>query len=565
MRKILLVSGLAVLTVLQAAVAWNARLFWKGKAVVNEPEAKTRILLRANAVYPWNAASYFELGKVYFERGAEALGDPAVRDRYFDLSVEAFLRSLRLNPASPEAHFHLAQTLLYMSYMSLPAPLGYFEEYLKAAALTGHSSQIYFEVGKVMLSRWETLSPGEKDFAADILKKTLAGKDQDRLLDLLEIWSLDCRDHALLERILPDDGPSLRACARFLGERSTSLEARQLALARAEKLDFLRAKSQLDKGRQAAEALRATAAKVHYEDAVWVLRSIKFYQDLVGRELFDPKEFDQVRKTARRLQAMNGIERTRSIADKDGVIAAYFALEDDPTALGEFEDFVRGKGLLGEGSTAVSSFRELPTLAFRLALDFRRKRYEDIVGAGDLLASSPLTIPPSHRAFYVRILGLIGESDLELHDVPDAEKHFRMALELEPENLDILLGLERCDERLNAGAKPDEIRQAIDRLTTPATIDLGGRTLEKGESFKVDLVTDGRPRTLRLGFTPAVPGGHPLVSIFMNGRVAWENNGDTGSAAFVVSPLTGVNSLEITAVGGAINLVGITQDIFAGR
>ncbi|HDT13031.1 MAG TPA: hypothetical protein ENO03_01615 [Candidatus Aminicenantes bacterium] len=565
MRKICLVSGLAALVALQAAIAWNARLCWKGKAIVNEPEARTRILLRANAVYPWNAAGHFELGKVYFERGAEALGDPAARDRYFDLSVEAFLRSLRLDPASAQAHFHLAQTLLYMSYMSRPAPLGYFEEYLKAARLTGHNSQIYFDVGKVMLSRWDTLSPTEKDFAADILGKTLAGRDQDRLLDLLGIWHLDCRDPALLERILPDHGPSLRACARFLGERSTSLEARQLALARAEKLDFSRAKSQLDKGRQAAEASRAAGAKGYYQTAVWVLRSIKFYQDLVGRELIDPDEFDRVQRTVRRLQAMNGIERTRSIADEDGVIAAYLALEDDPAALGEFEDFVRAKGLLGEDPKALTSFEELPTLAFRLALDFRRKRYEDIVGAGDLLAASSLTVPPSHRSWYVRSLGLIGESNLERRDVREAEKYFRMALELEPENLAILLGLERCGGRRSPGDKPDELRRAIDRLTSPATIDLGGRTLDKGESLQVDLVTDGRPRTLRLGFTPAIAGGHPLVSIFVNGRVVWEDIGDTGSGAFPVSPLIGVNSLEITAVGGAIELAGITQRIAAGR
>ena len=41
-----------------------------------------------------------------------------------------------------------------MSYLGLPAPLGYFEEYKRAAELTGHNSQIHFDVGKVLLGRW---------------------------------------------------------------------------------------------------------------------------------------------------------------------------------------------------------------------------------------------------------------------------------------------------------------------------------------------------------------------------------------------------------------------------
>ena len=86
-----------------------------------------------SAVFPWNDLVAFELGKAYFERGAEALGDPAARDRSFGQAVEAFLRSLRLDPGRAAVHFHLAQTLLYMSYLSLPAPVPYFEEYKRAA------------------------------------------------------------------------------------------------------------------------------------------------------------------------------------------------------------------------------------------------------------------------------------------------------------------------------------------------------------------------------------------------------------------------------------------------
>ena len=73
-KKVLPLVGLAALVLLQAAVAWNARLCWRVRAVVTDPDAKIRLLERADAVFPWNDAASFELGKVYFERGVEVLG-----------------------------------------------------------------------------------------------------------------------------------------------------------------------------------------------------------------------------------------------------------------------------------------------------------------------------------------------------------------------------------------------------------------------------------------------------------------------------------------------------------
>ncbi|HMA53894.1 MAG TPA: hypothetical protein VKT17_05505, partial [Acidobacteriota bacterium] len=237
MKKILSLAALAALVVLQAAFAWNARLWWRAKAVAAGPDEKIRLLLKADAVFPWNDAVPFELGKAYFERGAEALGDPAARDALFRRSIGSFLRSLRLNPGSPAAHFELAQTLLYASYAALPAPVAYFDEYRRAAELTGHNSQIHFDAGKVLLGRWDGLAPGEKDFVIGLLRSSLAGKGDERLLDLLETWNLSNRDPGLIDRILPEDPVSLRTYARFLGERSLSLEDRQTALARAEALE----------------------------------------------------------------------------------------------------------------------------------------------------------------------------------------------------------------------------------------------------------------------------------------------------------------------------------------
>ena len=555
-KKVLPIVGLALLVLLQAAVARNARLCWRAK-VESDPGVKERLLRRADAIFPWNDEVHMELGKVYFERGAEALADPAARDSLFRRSIGSYLRSLRLNPASPAAHFELAQALLYMSYTAPPAPLGYFDEYRRAAELTGHSSQIHYDVGKVLLGRWDGLAPAERDFVASLLKSSLADAGEERLLDFLETWNLSSRDFGLIERVLPADAAALRTYARFLGERSLSLAARQSALARAEALDVARARAEVDRGRREAESFRTAEASARCAAALQALGSVRFYQRLTGIELFDPKEYDAIRKAARRLLAMDRIEETRSLTDEDGTIAAYLALEDDFTALGEFEAFIKERGLLGEAGTD-SPFKDLRTLAFRMTLDFKQNRYRDIARIGDLLASSSLVIAPSGRPSYALILRLIGESNLKLDNVYEAEEYYRKALEAGPGDLVVLLGLERCCGRLNEEAKAADVRRAIDRLTSPAETDLGGRLLHKGETLKIDLVTAGGPKTIRLDFAPATPGARPVVAVFLDGRVAWEKNGDTGFAAFPGTLDPGTVSLEITAVSDAVSLGRIT-------
>lgn len=558
-KKILPLAGLAALVALQASVAWNERLEWIGRAAAADPEERIRALGRAEAVFPWNAAVAFELGKAHFERGVRALGDPAVRDRAFGLSVEAFLRSLRLDPGDAAAHFHLGQTLLYMSYLGLPAPLPYFEEYERAARLTGHNSQIRFEVGKVLLGRWPALALDERDFAAGILRRSLAGGGPERLREVLETWALEVGDYDLVERVLPDEAPALRAYARFLGERGLALDRRHGALARAERLDLERARAEVEEGRRAAESFRLGEAAERFRTALEALDGVRFYQALAGRDLLDAADHESLRRTALRHLAMVRVDETRSLVDETGALDDYLAAGDEFTALGEFERFLKERGLLGEAPTTAAPFKDLATLAFRMTLDFRMNRYRDIVRAGDLLASSSVVVAPSGRPSYLRILNLIGEANLKLDYVYEAERHFRLALEVEPGSLEALLGLERCLERVNDEAGAAEVRRRIEARAGPARIDLGGRRLTKGEIFEVEIPADGRPAGLRLEFQADPAVRPPLVAVFLNGRVAWEGSGDTGPVVIPGVLRAGLNSLEIEAVGGPLTLVAVTR------
>ncbi len=558
-KTLFLLVGLAALAALQAAVAWSGWLLGKGSVEGTDPAERIRVLERAEAVFPWNAAVPFELGKAQFERGVRALGDPAVRDPAFELSVEAFLRSLRLDPGDAAAHFHLGQALLYMSYLSLPVPIPYFEEYERAARLTGHNSLIHFEVGRVLLGRWPALAPEEREFAVDILRRSLAAGDDERLRAVLETWALEAADYGLIESVLPDDAGALRTYARFLGERALSPARRHEALARAESLDLVRAGREIDAGRRDAESFRLPEAAGRFRTALKALSGIRFYQDLAGSELIDPAGYEGLRRTALRLLAMTSIEGTRSLVDEDGVVAAYLAAGDEFSAMGEFERFLKERGLLGEGPTATAPFKDLPTLAFRMTMDFHLNRYRDIVRTGDLLASSSIVVAPSGRPSYVRVLGLVGEANLKLDNVYEAERQFRLALDVDPENLDALLGLERCYGRLNDEERAAEVRRRIESVVSPARMDLGARRLAKGETYKVTIVSDGLPANLRLDFRAEPTGSAPLVAVVLNGRVAWEEKGDTGFAVIPARLRAGPNSLEVEAVGGPLTLISVAR------
>lgn len=558
MKKIVLLAALAILAILQASVAWNAHLLTVAQDRAAGPRKVVEVLELANRVYPWNDLVHFELGRVLFEQASESLGDPGVRDAALLRSSEAFMTALRLNPGSAAVHFHFAQALLYMSYLSLPVPVPYFEEYKKAATLTGHNSQVFFEVGRVLLSRWGSLSTEEKDFALDILSRAMAGKREDRFTALLETWRLSGGEPSVIDRIVPEDAALLRAYARFLGDRSLLLEVRKTALARAEHLEFLRAKNDLLRAERALDYFQGVEAAAHLRSCLRALDSIRFYQSLAGMELIDPNEFRSVRKTALRLLVQDQMERTRSLDDPEGLLARYLELEDQVPALGEFESFIRERGLLGEAGTAAARIGDLRALAFQMTLNFKQNRYRDIVRAGDILSSSYLVIPESGRSSYVRILGLLGESCLKLDYVYEAEEYFRKALDVASDDLEVLLGMERCYERLNDGPKAAGVREMIEGLLSPARLELDREPIDKGGMRTVELVFDGRPRAFRVEFESLQAEARPLVAAVFNGRVVWEGLLEEGALAFPASPRVGPNSLELVAVGEALRLNGIT-------
>ncbi|GAG56694.1 unnamed protein product, partial [marine sediment metagenome] len=209
-------------------------MYYRAEGNIEDIDKKIKILERANQIYPSNGLVFYELGKAYFDLGIQNLHDRVLSESYLRKSIESYSRSIKINPTSLFSHFNFAQSLLYMSFFYPSSDISYHDEYRKAALLAGHNHQIFYEVGKIYLSIWPEISEKDKDFTFDILRKIASGKEREKLQNLMQIWDLNVKDYAVMEKILPEDAVVYRFYARFLGEKSLSLEKRQEMLARAE-------------------------------------------------------------------------------------------------------------------------------------------------------------------------------------------------------------------------------------------------------------------------------------------------------------------------------------------
>ncbi len=564
MKKATLIFLLVILGIVQAVIYWNAHLYHKALTLVGDPASRSRLLERAVRVYPWNPLAHFELGKALFELASNALGDPPARDAALDRSYASFMKSLRLDPGPVSSHFHLAQTLLFMAYLSRPTPLSYIEEFKKTALLTGHNTQVYFEVGKILLSRWASLPDEEKAMTLDILQKMLAGRDRDKFQALLEVWYLHAQDPTIIDRIIPDDVELLRTYGAFLGERSLSVEERHKALAKAEALVFERAKADFERGQRSFDYYQGDEARRSLSACVRAMDTIKFYQTLAGLSLIDVEEYSRIRKEAALLLAKIEIDETRNLTDQHGYIRTYLALEDRVPAVSEFEKHIKDRGLIDEGSDPGSARRDFESLAFRMSLDYKQNRYREITRAAAVLESSLLIVPSSSRESYVQILRIIGDSFLKLDYVYEAERYFRKALEISPDNLDTLLRTEKCYERLNDEVKAAEIRTLVASLVTPREFVPAGGQIRKGETRTVQVVSDGQPVVYRIFLKTEASGFRPLVSVFFGGRIVWEDYADENGVSFSGTPAVGTNSILVQPVNGPVTLDRAAVDPRAG-
>jgi tetratricopeptide (TPR) repeat protein len=550
MKKALILAVLGLLGIAAIGSYANIHLYYRSTALTEDPAARIRLLEKANTFFPWSALVHFELGKAYFDRGIEDIGNVDRRDADLRSSFASFERSLRLDPGALQTHFQFAQSLLYMAYLSLPAPVSYFEEYKKAALLTGHNSQIFYEVGKVLLSRWTGLSPSERVFTRDILKRMLAQKDKEKLAGVLQVWDMNSRDYALMDAILPEDAAVLRIYSGFLGEKGLSLEARHAALARAEHLEFTAAERESEAGQRALDSFRTAEAIEDFSACLKILGNIKFYQSLAGEKLIAPEEYAGLLRSTYLNLAKCRIEETRSLDSAEPDLEAYLSMEDRTSAVGELETFLKERNIL-PAEPALNA-KDLKALVFQLRLSFRQNRYRDITRFGASLEQGLVFVPEAMRADLLETFEIIGDAFQKLDYIYEAERFYDKALDGRPGSFALLLKIRKGYERLNDDDGLRKVDEAIRAVLSPGEQVFSGAAVPKGTERAFPLVLEAGRIALDLSF--AAPGEEPgpVASLEFNGRVVWEDRIGPAGCTVNAESVTGANRLVLGAVSAEI-------------
>lgn len=571
-KKTILIIVLVIVAVVEICIYWNSHLYYRSEKI-EDNEKKIKILERANRIFPSNDLVFYELGKAYFDLGIGSLNDNALSEAYLRKSIENFVRSIRINPASFFSHFNFAQSLLYMSYISPSPDFNSFDEYGKAALLAGHNSQVFYEVGKIFFSRWPELSEKDRDFTLEILRKIVSGRERERLQTLMQVWDMNVEDYAVMEKILPEDAAIYRLYARFLGERSLSPEVRQEMLARAEFLEFERAKSDYHSGKNEFLYFRLKEAIKYFESCVNTLDRISFYQSLANQALIDSSEFFELRKSALLNLVKCLFEEGRELGEVEGYLRRYLGMVDEVAAIGGLESYLKERGLI-EGELG-ASFDDLDRFSFQMLLSFKQNRYRDIMRVGRLLRESFVVVTEAKKESFVEILQLVGDSYQKAGFIYDAQEFYQKALEIDPDNLETLLRIRRNYERLNDEEKIIIIKERIDELLTPGEIELKNPQINKGRSFSHVLSLDGKKIILDLHFGDGrerIEGVAPLISVFFNGRVVWddylkskeeeperEGRGEVDKVlSLSLKSKIGKNKLVVVPVNRPVNLLKIT-------
>jgi len=554
LKKEILLLVLLILGLADICLYWNSHLLSLAKEKIGDNETKIKVLEKANKFYPFNDVVHYELGKAYFDLGMNNLGNSELRNDYLQESSRNFNQSLRINSTSLFAHFHLAQSFLYMNYLSLPADINCYEEYKKAALLTGHNTQIFYEVGKILLSRWSFLSEGEKDFATEILKKILISKEKEKLLAILQIWDMNVKDYTMMEKILQEDADAFRLYAQFLGEKSLSLEERQKMMARAEFLDFERAKSECHLGQREFQLFHIKEAFSHFLFCLETMRKINFYQNLIDSQQINLSEYKTFLKSVYLNLAKCRLEETRKLEEAEGYLRSYLALEDEVGSIGELQTFLQERNLIGNEALD-SDFKNFDLFSFQILLNFKRNKYGEIIKVGNLLPQSIIFLSDSIRKNYVEVLQLIGDSFHKLNYVYESDSFYQKALEMDEGNLDTLLRIRKNYERLNEEEEMREIDKRIESLMTAKDLSFTNLIINKGQVYSHPFILDGRKVRLTLHFGDGEQGVSSLISVFFNDRIVWEDYLKDNMISISLSPEIGPNTLKIIPVNRPISLL----------
>ena len=545
MRKSVLVLGLLAFAAVSVISFVNVDLYYRSKTEELTSERNLARLRWANRFLPISDQTLAEEGKACLEVALENLADVELAGRSLRRAESLFRRALRFNPASCSNHFYYAKTLQYLSFLPGEKVPDSLPELWKAARLSGDRSSLAFDIVLMMIDRWPALSQEQRRFALLSLKKTLAEGHESQFQTLLYSWFLNVKDETLLDDILPESSKLYRTYARFLGEMSLSLQARQKMLALAEELDYNQAVREYDAGRP--------------EVCLRLLDGIRFYAALAEKKDVTPKliKHQLLLKSALLSRAKVRLMKNRKLEEAEDDLRAYLKLETDYNEVLALEAYLQELNLIQRDQAVRLVQGNIRNLAFELYLMYCAHKYTQITGLGAALGGGLVVSDPSQKKYLREILMLIADSYNKLNFLYEPERFYQQALETAPDDWEVLLKLRLYYERMNEEAKMARVNQALFRVLTPQAVVLTGGMIGKEQTRRLSLILDSTSGTLTLSFRPPEGQNRPLITVLLNGRVIWEDYLASSDLTLNVEVKPGINLLEIIPVNKPHELAGL--------
>ncbi len=539
---------------LNSLIYWSVHLYYKGEATAN-PDRKISFLKRSQKLNPMNDKVYYEFGKVYFDLGVRNVGDNELRHEKLEKSIENFIQAVRLNPGAYSSHFRLAQALSYSDYFE-PVDIDYYDQYKKAALLTTYDEELYFEIGKIMLSTWEQLTEENREYTLEMMKNVIDVKGRQGLMDVIQVWATYIEDYSVIDELLPNKPESLRLYADFLGGRSLSLEERLDKLAKAESMEFDSAASLYQKGLNEARLYHMNNALSHLSSGLSLLNKIKFYQSLTGETFIHEEEFLNTKRSVLLGLIKLRLQRTGELKQAEEHLKEYLEMEDEDTKIGELETYIVERNLL---EIRPGGSDNILRLYFKFIFDFKQHRYREIIREREKVEEMLYTASPDSSAYLTNILQILGDSYQGIDFVYDAGEFYQKALDLDPHNIGILLRMRENYERLNDLDGIKVADEKISEIVMPGVLTFKEREIRKGETYRIPLPFVGESSEsidMELQRDSIVP----LVAVFFNGKVVDERYAEGGRiSGLELVTKQGENILEIKPINRNIKLIRLSR------
>jgi len=554
-KKIVLILFIFMVAVLDVLIYKSRHSYYKSLALDDSSE-KIQFLEKAVRVYPFDDLLYFELGKAYLNMSFSSLDNEKEYRANLLQSLQNLYRSLKINPVSHFSHFYLAQSLLYLDFISKSPIDDYLGEFKRAVELVGFNSQLYLEVSRTFLARWNSLTQDEMNFTINIVRDLLELDDEEKTYEILRLWELNIDDYDFLRAVLPETPESYSFYADFLSERSLSIEERLQVMNSYEHMLFDRMN---DRFRQAERDFYHGNLSDSAEELkmIWrTLNRIRFYQNLSSSKPIDLAEFHELNKSVLLLMAKCMIIQGHEWGEFYPYLNRYLEFDLDTIEAGELEKDLTDLNVLHGNARA--DLDNLNRLQLRLQILYNQNRYREMAKLGNSLRFPYLDPNDREVNVIVNLVNLLGDAHQKLGNLYDASEMYSISRDYIPDNIDTLVRL-----RKNFRLSNDEAGfQALDRRITQLILDSDfrgrSRVLRKGEGFQFPFPSDGRPLLIGIRFTKEETLQAPLVSIRFNGEVKWEDYAQEDHLYLKIESNEGVNVLEIEPLNHDISLTQVS-------